>query len=265
MDITGIEHASITDDNRGALATHMEKFDSFEAAALDGMDLKGQMGKPFKFPESMDNLPDDASRSEFTAGANKLLGRTIPKDLESFADVNFKAGLADDAQVDEALIGVIKQWGVESKTPVESLGKMIELFNGPLSKHIKANGETMAAAAAEKKKADHSIAVKTCNDSLAAHVDFGSTEVLDGKTVKLHQALKNNVKLSTEEANGIAEFLRDREGATNPTLRRLMINQFAPLATEGGTENGSGGNTPPAAKTAAQQMPVTANLLGWKK
>lgn len=264
MDITNIEHQSITDENRGAFATHMEKFATMEDAALDGMSLKQMTGKPFKFPESMDKLPDDASRADFTDGANKLLGRTIPKDLESFADVNFKVGLNDDAKVDDALIGVIKQWAVDKKVPTESLGKMIELFNGPMSKHIRANGELMATAAAEKAKADHSIAVKTCNDSLAAHADFGSAEVLDGKTVKLHQALMNNSNLSTDEANGIAEFLRDREGATNPTLRRLMINQFAPLAMEGDSEDGIGGDAPAgAAPTPKQQMPKTAEILGW--
>jgi hypothetical protein len=263
MDISTNEHAAITADNRVALQTHMDKFDSFEAAALDGMDLKSQMGKPYKFPESMDKLADDNVRSEFRAGANKLLGRTIPKDLESFADVNFKAGLADDAEVDDALIGVIKKWAVDEGVSTESVGKMTALFNGPMGEYFAAKGETMNTAADEKSKADHAIAVKACNDSLTAHADFGTVEALDAKSVKLHTALKNNCKLSPEDANNVAEFLRDGEGATNPVLRKLMIDTFAPLATEGSTENGQHGDTPPAAKTAAQQMPVTGKILGW--
>jgi hypothetical protein len=264
MDITGIEHTSITAENRPALTTHMEKFDSFEAAALDGMDLKSQQGKPFKLPESMDKLPDDQSRTDFNVAVNKLAGRTIPANMEAFGDVNFKDGLADDAQVDDALIGIIKQWAIDEKVPTQSVSKMVGLFNGKMSKHIMGNAETMQAAAVEKAKEDHAIAVKACNDSLAAHPDFGNAEALDEKSKLLHVALKNNSKLSLEEANGIAEFLRDREGATNPVLRKLMIDKFAPLATEGSSENGKGGDTPPAAKTAAQQMPKTAAILGWK-
>jgi hypothetical protein len=263
MDITANEHPSITADNREAFSTHMAKFGSMEDAALDGMSLKQQTGKPYRFPESMDKLPDDASREAFRTDANKLLGRTIPKDMDSFANVNFKDGLAADAEIDNDLVGVIKQWAIDEKVPTESVSKMTALFNGKMGEYIGAKGETMKAAAEEKAKADHSIAVKACNDTLAGHPDFGNAEKLDADTVKLHQALTNNSKLSTEEANGIAEFLRDREGATNPVLRRLMINQFAPLAKEGGTENGQGGDTPAAAKTPAQIMPKTAAILGW--
>jgi len=263
MDITTIEHELITADNREAFSTHMAKFDSFEAASLDGMDLKSQQGKPFKLPESMDKLPDDAARADFTSGANKLLGRTIPKDMDSFAGVNFKEGLADGVEADDGLIGVIKQWAIDEKVPTESISKMTALFNGKMGEYIGAKGETLKAAAEEKAKADHSIAVKACNDTLAGHPDFGNAEKLDADTVKLHQALANNSKLTVDEANGIAEFLRDREGATNPVLRRLMINQFAPLAKEGGSESGQGGDTPAAAKTASETMPVTAKILGW--
>jgi len=242
----------------------MEKFSTMEDAALDGMSLKQMTGKPFKFPESMDKLPDDASRTDFTANANKLLGRTIPKDLESFAAVNFKEGLADDAKVDDALIGIIKQWSVDEGVSTESVGKMIRLFNGDLSKHIMSNAETMQTAAAEQAKADRVIEVKACNDALSAHTDFGSADAVNEKTVLLHRALTNNANLSAEEANGIAEFLRDREGATNPVLRRLMINQFAPLAAEGSNDSGNGGDSPSTPKSAAQQMPKTAEILGWK-
>ncbi len=40
MDITTIDHPSITAENRESFSTHMEKFESMEDAALDGMALK---------------------------------------------------------------------------------------------------------------------------------------------------------------------------------------------------------------------------------
>ena len=263
MDISTIEHESITSENRGALATHMEKFDSFEAAALDGMDLKGQMGKPFKVPESMDKLPDDTSRADFTSQANKLLGRTIPKDLDGLKDVNFKEGLEDDAEMDDQFVGLVKQWAVDEGVSTQSLGKMVRLMNGPLSDHLTQSGEAAKLAATEQAKADHVVKLKACNDALTSHADFGNTEKLDQQTILLHRALKDNVSLSVEDANEVAEFLRDREGATNPVVRRLLINQLAPLAAEGSNEQGKGGNKAPAARTAKEQMPKTGAALGW--
>ena len=59
MEITELEHPSVTAENREEFSTHMAKFATMEDAALDGMALKKLTGKPFKMPESLDKLPDD--------------------------------------------------------------------------------------------------------------------------------------------------------------------------------------------------------------
>ena len=233
MDITTIEHPSITVENKEAFSTHMEKFESMEDAALDGMDLKSQTGKPFKFPESMDKLPDDASRSDFTSQARKLLNIEHAADVAGLADVNLKKGLVEGSPYDENFANSFKQFVVDNKIPKSAIEPLAEFFN---LASAKATGDYAAKTAA-----DFATAKKTTEDALIAHEDFGTKEKLDEQSVLMHRALTNNLGLSTEEANGIAEFLRDREGATNPVLRRLILKQLAPLAAESNNEGGGGG------------------------
>lgn len=239
MDISALEHVSITAENRAAFSTHMEKFESMEDAALDGMDLKSQTGKPFKFPEAMDKLPDDASRAEFTSQANKLLGNEFAVDMAGMADVNLKGGLPEGSPYDENFANAFKQFAIDNKISKAKMAKIAEFFNLASTKAI---GDMNAKTAA-----DFAAAKKVTDETLAAHEDFGGKEKLDAQTVLLHRALTSNLKLSTEEANGIAEFMRDREGATNPVLRRILLKQLAPLAAE--SDNDGGGGLPKGDKT----------------
>lgn len=259
MDITGIEHGSITAENRVAFSTHMEKFESMEDAALDGMDLKGQMGKPFKFPEAMDKLPDDASRADFTSQANKLLGNEFSADMAGLADVNLRGGLPEGSPYDENFANAFKQFAIENKIPKASMSKIAEFFN---LASTKATGDLNAKTAA-----DFAAAKKVTDDALAAHEDFGGKEKLDAQTVLLHRALVSNLGLSTEDANGMAEFMRDREGATNPVLRRILLKQLAPLAAESDNDGGGGHAKSDKAKLSEDEQKkedAAKKILGWK-
>jgi hypothetical protein len=259
MDITGIEHAAITPENREAFSTHMSKFDSFEAAALDGMDLKSQQGKPFKLPESLDKLPNDATRAEFTSKARGLLGIEHATDIAGLADVNLKKGLPEDSPFDENFATAFKQFAVEKKIPKSALEPLAEFFN---LASIKAGGDHAAAVAA-KFAADKNAAT----EALIAHEDFGTKEKLAEQDVLMHRALTSNLGLTTEEANNIAEFLRDREGATNPTLRRVLLKQLAPLAAESSNDGGGGkqpGNKPTLSEGEQKKEDEVKKILKWK-
>lgn len=261
MDVTDIEHPSITAENRAAFSTHMEKFESMEDAALDGMDLKSQTGKPFKFPEAMDKLPDDASRADFTSQAHKLLGIEHAADVAGLADVNLKKGLAEGSPYDETFANAFKQFAVDKKIPKSLLEPLAEFLNLASNKAI---GDINAKIAA-----DFATAKQTTDDALAIHKDFGSKEKLDEQAVLMHRALVSNLGLSTEEANGMAEFMRDREGATNPVLRRVMLKMLAPLAAESSNEGGGGGDSgkggkPVLSEGEKEKEKKVKEVLGWK-
>ncbi|KKL92410.1 hypothetical protein LCGC14_1884950, partial [marine sediment metagenome] len=214
-----------------AFSTHMEKFETMEHAALDGMALKKLTGAPFKFPESMDKLPDNASRSDFTSQAHKLLGINIPKDVESMKDLDFKAGLKEGAPVDENFISLIKNWAVENKVPISTLEKLAPFYNGPLTEYsAKAHGEAKDAADLARMTA--------CNEALIALPEIGSQEKLDEQSKLFKRAIMNYPGVKADEADEIADAMVDGGLTQNPKLARILLAQFAPLAKESSVDGG---------------------------
>lgn len=267
MDITAIEHASITAENRVALATHMEKFDSFEAAAVDGMALKGLMGKPFKFPESMDKLPDDASRTDFTAQAHKLLGITPGvTDLDGLKDIDLKAGIAAGIEPDENLANLLKSYAVEKKLTVSSVQDLIGFFNGPITEYAARVAAANAEAGKLKAEAEKLDAATKTQEALISHKDFGSEAVVKEKSELLRRAIKNNVGLSAEEYEKYGEEIADSMLTKSAVGARVMLNLLAPLAAESDLESGKGTPAAKTQKSAAEQDKDTRvkKDLKWK-
>lgn len=256
----GYEAEGLGDDNREAFNTHMAKFPTQAAAVMDGYGLAKQKGVAFKLPETIEKLPDDASRATLLAQVNKLYGREIAADLDGLSDLDMKSGsTAEDAMYDETLAKTFKEWVVAEKIEKSVAQKAIKFHNEAM-----ALARTAYAAkteeATKKDATDRLAAVTACNDALIAK--FGSKEKLDEQTVLMHRALLNNTGCTAEEAGGIAEFLKEREGATNATLRRILISNLAPLATESLGPDGKPTVAPAGAK---QQDGVTEQILWPKK
>ena len=256
----GFEADGLTDDNREAFTTHMAKFPTQAAAVMDGYGLAKQKGVAFKLPESIEKLPDDTARATMLAQINKLYGRDIPVDLDGLADLDMKSGSATpDAKFDEAFAGKFKQWILDEKIEKSVAQKSIAFFN-------KAVGEAQVAYTAKTEEAtkaaatERLAAVTACNDSLVT--TFGSKEKLDEQTVRMHRAILNNTGCSVDEAADVAEFLKNREGATNATLRRILISNLAPLATE---TLGPDGKPAAVVAGAKQEDGLTEQILWPKK
>ncbi len=260
----GFEHASVTDENREAFNTHMAKFPTQADAVADGFGLAKLKGVAFKFPDSMDKLPDDASRADFTTQANKLLGREFSADIAGLSDMDMKLGSTSDKPIDDIAANALKQMVVDKVIDKKQAQALVEFHNKSVGVATTAN--TAAVAAAEQKAStEHAAAVTACNAALVAHPDFGTQEKVDEQTVLLHRALLNNVKCAADEAADLANFMKDGEGATNATLRRVLLSQLAPLAAEAGSHAGEGGNEQPGEKPLTEQLPETGKALGWTK
>lgn len=228
------EHASITEDNREAFTTGMSKFPTQADAVIGYTELQKSAGKPFKLPESIDKLPDDQTRADFSDGVNKLIGRTIPKDMESFADVNFKDGLAEDAQVNEKFTGIIKQWAVDNKIPLETVSKLASFYNGPLAAHA-------TEAMAEQTQADTIAKQTACQEALVN--TFGSKEKVAEQSELFRRAILNfdGVK-GTDKAEEIGDAMVKAGLTTNPELAKIMLKAFAPMAATSNNETNNGNN-----------------------
>ena len=253
----GFEADGLTEENREAFNTHMAKFPTQAAAVMDGYGLAKQKGVAFKLPDSIEKLPDDASRATMLAQINKLYGREIPADLDGLADLDMKSGsTAEGEMYDETLAKTFKEWVVSEKIEKSVAQKAIKFHNEAM-----ALARTAFAAkteeATKKDAVDRLAAVTACNDSLVT--TFGSKEKLEEQTVRMHRAILNNTGCNADEAADVAEFLKEREGATNATIRRILISNLAPLATESLGPDGK----PAAPATGAKQQDGLTEQILW--
>ncbi len=252
------DRGGIATEDHEAFGKFASKYETANAAVVGGFNASKLAGRPFKLPESMDKLPDDASRTDLATQAHKLMG-TSPaiKSIDDLVDMNFKEGLADDAVVDENLTGVIKKWAVEAGISKTALTKMIGFYNGGLADFSAQASEARSKQAA----ADKLAAITSTNEAMAEH--FGGADKVDQATVLMHRALVNNVGCTAEEADAVSQLLKDGEGATNPALRKVLLSVLPVLAAENKNRGPGKGNEPAAKKSSYAETP-TGRALGWK-
>ncbi len=247
-------HDSVTTDNRADFVSANSKYATMEDAAFGGFNAQKRAGKPFWFPESIDKLPDDASRSDFTTKARSLLGINIPKDVEALNDFNFKDGLAEGSKVDDNFVGLIKNWAVEKGVSTSELKKMVSFYNGPLTKHV-------TEIAAEMETQQFEAAAKACHEALVADPDFGSDEKVKEQSELFRRAILNKFGLSPDDAEEVADAMVKGGLTTNPKLAKIMLKAFAPMAAEGSTNAGGGTGT----AGIKQASPYEAKKTRWPK
>lgn len=253
------EAEGITTENRPAFVEANKKYGSVEAAVVGGYNAQKLSGTPFRFPESMDKLPDDQSRTDFTTQARNLLGINIPKDVESLNDVDFKAGLPEGATADETFTKMVKQWAVEKGVQRSTLEDLIGFYNGPLGKFAQ-------EAHAERQETEKADRAEACNKALIEH--FKGEEKVKELTVHLHRAIMNNMDLSKEEAAEFVDSMADTILTTNPVMARGMLNLLSSVSIEGTTESGGGAGGGDGTKQLSpyefkkQQFPASETLWG---
>jgi len=225
------EHESVTDDNREAFKTAMSKYPTQDEAVVGGFNAMKLTGKPFKMPESLDNLPDDASRTDFTTQAHKLLGIEHAANVEALVDLDLKLGSAEGSQTDENLANAFKQFIVKEGISKGDAQKMLGFYNQAMGAAVTANND--------KRESDKLAAAKVCNEALVKH--YGNQEKVDEQSELLRKAVKNNMGLSAEEYEEFGDELANSILTKNPVMARGLITVLAPLAAEGSTEGGGGG------------------------
>lgn len=249
------ESDSITADNRDAFVTANSKYATEHDAVVGGYNAQKLAGRPFNMTEHMEKLPDDASRAEFQSQAKRDLGINVPKSVEDLKDFNFKEGLAEGVEPDENLVGMIKEFAVESGMDTGSLQKALTFFNGPMSKYAM---ETMAERDTTKFESD----CKACNEALIADPDFGSSEEVEKQSVLFKRAIGEMVKkngLDVDAGNEVVQAMVDGGLTKDPRLAKILLQAFAPMAAEGGTFSGDGSFT----SNETQKSPYEAKQERW--
>lgn len=228
--VNEFEHPSITTENKESFSKAMGKYGTMQEAVVGGFNAQKALGKPYKLPESMDKLPDDASRSDFASQARKLLGIEHAATVEALDGLDMKAGQAEGAVFDEKLATAFKTFIVDNKVNKADAQKMVGFYNQAMTK--------AAEAATAKTAADKSEATKTCNEALIAH--FGSEEKVVEMSELLRRVVKDKMGLSAKEYEEFGEALAGSVMKENPVMAKGLLTALAPLAAEGSTDSGGG-------------------------
>ncbi len=251
----GFEHASITADNREAFNTVASKFATQGDMCVGYHELQKTTGKPFKMPESLDKLPDDAARADFTSQAHKVLGIRKVKSIDDLKDVNLKDGLPDGSPYDEGFAAAYKQFVVDEDMNSSDMPKNAKFFNTIMAK-IKADNAT-------KLENDNLAAATKCDEALIAHPDIGSKEELLKQTELFKRAITSKVGLTADEVDELGEGLTLSTITKNPVLQRVMLKHFAPLAATATNEGGTGGAGADGKPVNSDSGSPTYVALGW--
>jgi soluble cytochrome b562 len=255
--VNEFQHESITPENKEAFTSAMSKYDSPEAAIVGGFNAQQMTGKPFRMPESLDKLPDDATRDDFRSQANKLLGVQHVKSVDDLKALDLKAGSKNDTPADEALAGLVKEYAVEKGWPVSVVQDIVGFNNGPLAEHMSKMMEAQTAKAEE----DSIAQMKAADDELVKML--GSREEVDKQSELFKRGLKNGFDLSADDVDEVVEAMVKGGLTSNAKTAAVLLKAIAPYGAEGGSEQGKGGNPQAKAKTPAELMPKTAAALNW--
>ena len=256
----GFEHESVTDENREAFNTAMSKYDSQEAAIVGGFNAMKIAGQNFKLPKSVESLPDEAMRNDFTSQVHNLFGIKHAQTVEDLKDLDMTVGMEADAEgnkkIDETLATAFKQLVVEKKLNVGEASHYIEMHNKMMAKARR--------DFAVKQEADKLEAAKATNEALIAHPDIGSEEKLAEQSELLRRAIKNCPGATAEDYEEVGELMADTILTKNAKAARILLKLIAPLAAEGSTEGGGGGGGPTPPKDPDEGS-KTYIALGWSK
>ncbi len=234
----------------------LNKYESHEEALAGGFNAAEKVGAPFRLPESLDKLPDDKTRGEFTSQVRKLMG-AVEKE-EDLNDVNFADGLADAKTVNQDLAAAYKKIGVELGLTKTQFTKLIK-FSNSWGQQYK-NAQTQAA---QKAAQDELNASRQVLSPL-----FGGDEGIKQETEAVRRMFQNHAGLTAEEFEKTPKAMIDNGLMRDPIYAKALFN-IAKNFKESTTEKGQPTGQPTAPKTdverVAETSPKSAAAMGWKK
>ena len=243
------QHESLAaPEARESFTKAMSKYGSEQEAVIGGFNAQKQAGKPFKLPESMDNL-DEAGQKEFNEGISKLQPGMADTD---FADFDFAAG-AEEGQQPMSDIGKdqLKQFIVESGMPQHQALKCAAHVN-KLNLQI----------ATQQKEISEKLGTEV-NAKMVAH--FGTQAEADKVSEQVMLAFQQRCS-SKEEFEATGKSIVQSGMTKHPELAIALAEMVAPHGKEAQTKqsDGKGGKQTDGPAPIKEQLPLTGAALGWK-
>jgi hypothetical protein len=234
----------VTPEAKIALA----KYPSSDEALIGGLNAMKAVGKPFRLPKSLESLPDDTVRQDFTSQVGRLMGAIESE--EDIADVNFAEGLADARNVNPELVTAFKKFAVDNKLPKSLISKLVG-FNNQFATQILNQQAQVRTETATK-----------TNETLK--VLYGGDEGVKAHTEMVKRLFKDHAGLTAEEYEQSAQGLITSGITQDAVLCKALFNLAKDIVPEAQTEGvEQTKKTEETESTTKDQMPKTAKALGW--
>lgn len=235
--------------------TVIKEYETQEAFNVAGLHAKKMVGAPYRFPKSVESLPDDAVRADFASQVAKFHGERA-YDESQLDTVNYADGLADARTVNDKLKGVLTEFAKTTKMPKEQVQGLVSAYNAFSTEFLNEHN-----AAQAKTKTETATKV---NEELKTL--YGGDEGVKVNTDNVRRMLKDHAGLTAEEYEQSAVGLIESGITGSAVLSKALFNLAKPFA-ESTTETIETGGVKKeeGESNLNEQMPATAEALGWKK
>jgi len=241
-----LTHEALVTQEAKTVLSQYKTQDDFMVA---GLEAKKMVGAPFRLPKSIESLPDDKTRGEFTSQVNRLMG-AVEKE-EDLKDVNFADGLADARTVNQDLVAAYKKIGVELGLTKTQFAKLVKWSNSWGQQYK--NAQTQAAQKAAQDELNDSRKVLSAL--------FGGDEGIKRETEAVRRMFQNHAGLTAQEYEQTPKAMIDNGLMRDPIYAKALFNlakNFKESTTEGAT---AGAPAKKTEQTFEERFPVISGRL----
>lgn len=234
--------------------TVLKEYTSQEEFMSAGLEAKKMVGTPFRLPKSLESLPDDDARAEFTSGVESVLGVKRVQSEEDLEGIDFAKGYKNAKDANKDVEAAIKKFAIEkgrTKAQVEELITLVNQTNQGLKN------------TAEQKIIDDATEVKK-----TLTVMCGSEDKVNSSYDGVRKLFQNHCGLSEQEFENAGKTFVEKILTKDAVMSKAFFNLAESIVTEGDTDTGSkGGKGKPESMAERQnkEMPIITGRLWSKK
>ena len=246
----GMENPAL---NTPAAQELLGKYTSQEEFNIGHVNAQESIGVPFKLPESMDKLKDDAVRADLTSKIGALLGKDVSSiaTKEELEEVNYAEGLSDARMLHPDLKKEIAKWatdGKHSKAEAKSVALMVNKF-------IMGFVNTQ----------DTDRTTKSTEVHEALKPLFGGEDGVKKSQENVHRMFLNHAGLTVDEYGDAVKAIIDAGMNQDVAISKALFNLAKLIVPEGITETPQAGIKPTEKAEGTGGMESTGEVLGWSK
>uniref|UniRef100_A0A6M3JAM3 Uncharacterized protein n=1 Tax=viral metagenome TaxID=1070528 RepID=A0A6M3JAM3_9ZZZZ len=233
----------------------LSQYKSQEDFNIGAIEAKKMVGAPYKLPKSLESLPDDNTRSEFSLQVGKLLGAEDLisgriKSEDDLKDLNFNEGLADVRNANPEFEKALKAYAVEKKWPKSIVKDLIGFIN-PFNQNL--------INAKSKSELDEFNKVNEILEVL-----YGGKDAVKSNYENTRRLFQNHTGITADEYEKAGKSFIEKVLMKDAVMSKAIFNLAKDIVPEGNTEvTGAPAGKVKESDSLKEEMPYTANVLKW--